>query len=395
MSECDPRGAGYRGCSVSRESASQLDRIAHCAASAVLPGAFGVSGFGAVRGTDLHAFIYAYRKQGRDRALAAAPAELRDFCAAIDVDALDQYLTPSAVGEAAFVYNALSGKTRYLGENIDRRYGELVAGDIPFSPDFYDEQDDEVVDLDVKTGRVETPHPRDGWQYRVGAVALASRAGVSNARLVRAVIDDEARWRFDEYDANVLDLDAWADDLRAISGRLEAARAVVASGRMPDVYPSASGCQYCPCQKSCPATTGLVRNMPTELQTLSDSMRSMTDEQLGAGWPLYQRMKVLLEAIGEEYTSILRETSLPLPSGKMLVLGETRREYISSDVALSVLVDKYGADVAQRATKASISKESLKAAVGRDQFERALMLIRDAGGVDVKTSLSPREEKVK
>jgi hypothetical protein len=380
---------------VSRNSGSQLDRIAACAASAVLPGAFEEAGFGAVRGSDIHAFLYGARRHGRDQALFATPTKFRDFCAAIDLDALKQYLTPSAVGEAAFIYNALSGETRYLGENIGRRYGELGLGDFPFSTDFYDEQDDEVVVLDVKTGRGETAHPREGWQYRLAGVGLTKRAALSQARLVRATLDEDAAWDFVEYDASMIDLDAWADELVSIAARLQAARAAVAAGRMPDVYPSESACRWCPCIKSCPSATGLVRHLPTEMQTLSDTMREMSVEQLGAGWPVYQRMKQLVEAIGEEYASILRETSLPLPNGKLLVLGETKREYIASDVALSVLVDKYGADVAQRATKASVSKESLKAAVGRDQFERALMLIREAGGVDVKMSLTPREEKAK
>lgn len=380
---------------MSRASGSQLDRIAACAASAVLPGAFEEAGFGAVRGSEIHAFLYEAWRHGRDSALFATPEKFREFCAAIDLDALKQYLTPTAVGEAAFIYNAISGETRYIGENIGRKYGELAPGDFPFSTDFYDEQDDEVVDLDVKTGRNETAHPREGWQYRLAGVALAKRAGLDRARLVRGVLDEDAAWHFEEYNATALDLDAWDEELRGVSARLQAARAEIAAGRIPDVYPSDNTCRWCPCIKSCPSTTGLVRHLPTELQTLSDSMRSMSVEQLGAGWPLYQRMKQLVEAVGEEYSSILRETSLPLPNGKLLVLGETKREYIASEVALSVLLNNYGVEVANAATKASISKESLKAAVGRDQFERALMLIRDAGGVDVKISMSAREQKAK
>lgn len=380
---------------MSRLTGSQLQRVIACPASAALPGSFGEVGYSARRGSAVHKYIYTARKRGREVALFECPVELRDFCAAIDLDALKHYLTQFAIGEAAYRYNALDNETVYLGEDIERNYPRPTVGDFFYSCDFFDEQDDEVVALDVKTGRHPVPPPSENWQMRLGGVGGSRLACIDRARLVVAYLSDEAEWRFVEYDANCIDLDAWAEELRVSVDRVEAARAAVLAGRTPDVSPTDEGCRYCPCVKSCPSTTGLVRQLPGTIETLSQSMREMSVEQLGAGWPVYQRMKQLVEAIGEEYAAILRQEPLPLPNGKRLVMAEQTREYIKGEVALPVLVEHFGADVAQRATKASITKESLKAAVGRDQFERALMLVRDAGGVDVKASFTPREEKAK
>lgn len=135
--------------------------------------------------------------------------------------------------------------------------------------------------------------------------------------------------------------------------------------------------------------------MPSELQSLSDRMQEMTVEQLGAAWPVFQAMRRLVEAIGDEYNAILRTTPLPLPNGKTLVMAETAREHIKPETAPDVIAAEYGDDVAQRATKASVTKESLRAAVGRDQFDRAMELIRAAGAAEVKVSYSPKEEKAR
>lgn len=380
---------------MSRTSGSQLDRVIACAASAALPGAFEEVGWMAERGTLLHRFIHTARRRGRDVALFEATLELRDFCAAIDLDALDEFITPMAHAEPAFVYNGLTGATKFLGCDIDRKYPKMTPGDFPYSSDYVDDSEGESVTvLDIKTGRQPVPHPRDNWQFRLGGVGCATWAGVGDTRLVKAHLDENAEWDFKSYDATELDLDAWAEELRLAAGRIQAAREAVAAGRQPDVYPAEDACRYCHCVAACPDKQGLVRLLPTELRTLEQATanNALTLEQLGAAWPVVQKMKALVEHIEAGIKDVARETPLPLPNGKRLVIVPEQREYIVDAVALKVLAEQFGEDAVASAVKQTVSKTSLKTGLGRDDAARAVEAIRAAGGIDVRTTWQPREE---
>lgn len=380
---------------MSRTSGSQLDRVMACAASAALPGAFDAAGWMAVRGTDIHRFIHSTRSRGREVALFEAPLKLRDFCAAIDVGALDEFISPMAVGEPAFVFNALAGATAFLGCDIDRKYPAMQPGDFPYSSDYVDDGDDGVIVLDIKTGRLPVPHPRDNWQFRLGGVGCARWAGQDEARLVKAHLDENAEWHFESYDATALDLDAWAEELHGQALRIEAAGAAVAAGRQPDVWPSEDACRYCPCVAACPDKQALVRLLPTELRALSEATadNALTLEQLGAAWPVIQKMKALVEHIEAGLKDVARETPLPLPNGRRLIIVPEQREYIVDAVALKVLAEQFGEEAVARAVKQTVSKTSLKAGLGRDDAEHAVEAIRAAGGIDVRTTWQPREEQ--
>lgn len=384
-----------------RASASTADRTFACPAWLELPHVETDPGYPARRGTAIHGYV-AGRYHGVDAlaALRAVPEESRKDCAAVDVEPLFAYLA-SLTGvrfrtEVALAYDVETDTGVELGENLGREYGELPDSTMPGATDFFAIDGEAGYVVDVKTGQDVSP-PEVNGQLLSLAVAAARAFGLSFVHVALAYHSGQTgEWRFLHVFYTSIDIDNAADKMRAAYVRRLQARAAVAGATVPEVHPG-DHCRWCPAALSCPDKVALVRNLPTELMALDKANNSglLTYEQLGAAWPEVQRWKQAIERIEDGIKEVARDNPLPLPNGKRLVMVEQAREYIAADAASAVLAEHYGADVAARATKASASKESIRTAVGRDQFDHAMMLIRAAGAVDVKVSLVPREEKIK
>ncbi len=74
-----------------RLTASQLQRIFTCPASAALPAVIEQAGEAAQDGNDIHAYLYRRLKNGNPKALVEMKNSMRGRCAAIDLGALQPF----------------------------------------------------------------------------------------------------------------------------------------------------------------------------------------------------------------------------------------------------------------------------------------------------------------
>lgn len=191
----------------------------------------------ALRGSRIHAYIAA-KLRGWE-----LPEIGRTKVSHIDLDALRSFLGDGEIKcEAAFSYDG--ERVAYLGENIGRDYGR--PGTLCGSADIIVARCHMMV-LDVKTGSLPVPHPRENWQLATLA-ALARGASwpdiVEDVTGVIAALSRDGSWSFEQH--------TWSlSDLAAIRRRIDAARASWAeaheleeSGWGATTNPGAH-CRYC------------------------------------------------------------------------------------------------------------------------------------------------------
>lgn len=241
-------------------TASQLERVRACPASASLPAAFEPESKHAVRGTAIHAYFENY-KHGKEVALSKVAPEFREECAAIDMRGLD---LASYSAEQGFALLLTMGATpRQLPSTHDRavRYAECRSeDDIAGCADLLGLTDDSVVALDIKTGWGWLPDPSKSLQLGFFAVAAARFYDKRKARVGWIIARDDKPYVVTE-ELDALALSEIEDELRDIHRRaLEASKQT-----NPDVTIGAH-CKYCPALRRCPAHTGV---MPVEQQLIT------------------------------------------------------------------------------------------------------------------------------
>lgn len=232
-------------------TASSIERAIACPASAVLP-AIQTTNAMAERGTALHTFIAEAIESGRECALELVPKQYRRDAEAINIEELRAMFNGAEVFyEHAFRWNTRSDKADYLGMITERKYPPLDAFDIVGTADLYACQDDEMLIVDIKTGKWPVTAAANNWQLRTLAV-MASRAFGMGSASVAIAKPRMGTWKVDRATFHAFDLDGFADELREMTERVAKMQDEYTVGVIPDVYPSEKACEWCPCRKACP-----------------------------------------------------------------------------------------------------------------------------------------------
>jgi len=292
-----------------RVTGSTMDRVSYCAASAALPAVYAPSSPEAVAGTEAHE-VMEHATAGSEQAVDELGWDPRAVLPA------GRHET-----EAAYWYNPVTDTGgRLLAKGRD--YARAPEGAIPMRLDVVTFGDDGHITItDWKTGeRFISP---ETLQLTVAALAVARAHGVDvvTVQIAQGTIGVPPKVRPRTLD--VFDLDAAADQMRRIWERIVEARALVMSGRMPDVYPSEDACRYCPCWSSCPAHVAMARAVlaptwdPANVAAIVDAM---TPEEAGGLWLRLKSGEALLEAIGKALRAYAERSPLPLPDGKELAM---------------------------------------------------------------------------
>lgn len=369
-------------------SASGITRAILCPASTVLP-AVDESSDAAHRGTAVHDFLCNAVPYGRDIALSKVPAEHREQCELVNLDAIRDLIGDAEVRcEVAFEYHPTTETACILGDNIGRNYPNR-PGCIYGTADLlliWRDATGKAVDAtvyDYKTGQMVEPAGTN-WQIKTLAT-MASRAfnldDVDGGLLYvwgESVIPDVATF-------GSFDLDAAAGELIQLVQRVEHAQARVDTGHVPDVQPSDQACKWCPAKRACPARNALVKAaMAGSLEVPTVDVKALSAEQLADAYKaVVRRYKPIIEAFEDEIKAevLTRGESLDLGDGCALGIVPGR-ETIDASVAFKVLEEKLGTKLASEATKLSVTKESLKKVAKKDA-DKLLDAIRKAGGVKV------------
>jgi Protein of unknown function (DUF2800) len=373
-------------------SASAISRLMTCPASAVLPGV-DESSPAADEGTAKHAYLANAIPHGEAVAYRDVAVEYRDGCAEIDVDAIRRLIGKSKPHcEIAYEYHPETETACILGENIGREYPVKVGC-------VYG-----TADLVLTNGRVAVYDYKTGQRVEPAAV---------NRQLRTLAVMASRVYNVDEVDVGIVyvwgkeivldlatlssfDLDATAADLVRVVQRVEAARAKLSIGQVPDVYPSDDACKWCPAKKACPARGALIRAaMAGEVEIPKLEIKELSNEALADAYKaVVRRYKPIIEAFEEEIREEILARGEVLDLGDGTALGiKAGNESIDSDVAFSIIEAELGTEVAQKACKLSVTKDGLKKAIKGD-VDRILQLIRDGGGMKIGAP-SVREIKLK
>lgn len=363
-------------------SASQLERVQECPASAVLPRAAETSP-DASRGIDLHAFFELCASHGREKALQILREKgsaWLEVCEAIDTDLLPLELAH----EVAFAYDIATDTARELGRGIGRKYDGLGPFEIPGTVDVAGVSDFAVIVGDYKTGWGEVTAAKDNSQLRFLALA-AARTYERDDAIIEIIRPKEngTAWR-DRAELDVFDLMDIADSLRSLPGRVDRQRIQWQTEKYVDVS-QGPWCKYCPAFHSCPAKQALAIRLGSgeEITVLN---KALTRDKVGQAWTRLKAAKELLGKVEKTIYAMAIEEPIDLGDGRMLgQIVKDGNEKLDGDVVHAVMRDRFPAlaDTAckRTATKKSI-QDALRTIVPKVAPEMRIILgdIRDRGG---------------
>lgn len=334
-------------------TASKLALLERCPAAAALPAVWTEASDDMRAGTARHRFLQRAREIGREEALAEvlADAPWRAQCEAFDLDEL-----PAGDHEIAYAYDVAADRARCLGPWLDRAY-DVAATEVSGTADLVAPPGPDrarwlVVDF---KGDEEVEPAAVNAQLGFFALCLARLHGVDEVDVAIGYLGHGAgAIRWDRATLGPFDLEAVAARLGAIAAGIDAARALVAAGGVPDVSMGLH-CRRCPALLACPAQVAAARAL-LSLPPTNEALAQASAEDAGAAWvqvkvlgELADRMRAVLAARAEV-------AGLPLPDGARLVPVEVRRRALVLDKALPVLRARFG-DQVEPFVERSLSSE--------------------------------------
>lgn len=292
--------------------------VAACPPRAAFPTCREPAGERADRGNELHAFArnVTVDPDNRESHLAQVSEQWRHTAAGMNLDAALDGLSVEGC-EIAFALDVKERTCRLIGENIDRKYQEHLAAsgqpplskyEIPFTVDVVGTSDALgcPVELDYKSGQSIGDVEEHG-QRRISAAGLMLYHGADTAISRVAYIWDDGTIKHDGHEFSILDAWETCDFMVSAIDAVVEARAVVDSGRTPDVYPDRDKqCKYCSAFNACPYWNNLIRSAAGK--GIDDTITP------GEEGVVYDRLKDLEKVLSSTLDK-LREKALkePLP----------------------------------------------------------------------------------
>lgn len=306
---------------------SGLERASRCAASCVLPRA-GHTGEAAIKGNDNHEKVELGLAVGGD--LTGQPEVVQKAMAgAVAVDV-----------EVAYAIDVEKETARVIGRRMGRNYGPLSPSEIALTVDAVIDGEGVTV-WDWKSRKRVTP-AKHNLQVRAGCVAVMKTRGLSEVGGAIGYLadgEDDAAW-FDSFDAAT-----FFADMRSMLNRIGAARALVATGGVPEVA-SGPWCDYCPSMAYCPAKTRLAMSILGELDTVRGQIAFMSVEQVSKAYDKAKEIETLLETVMQSIRDRISQEYIPRPNGKRLALVECERKGFDTSAAKKKL-EALGESLAQ------------------------------------------------
>lgn len=382
---------------------SELDRVAVCPPSAVLPRSAestAYSSFGTV-GHDL-----LRRAQGSDlgEAIAEAPEEFRDALRLIDLEQLRDLLAGDLAPELAVAIDIDAGTARELGRDMSRDYSGATDSELCGTMDLAGISPSAIYVGDWKLGHFPAPPPHRNRQLRGYLFAMVLIHGREKAigEIIHAPPGREhyrARAEFEAFDLVVLFL----EELREIDRRVIRAKAEIDAGRLPQVT-QGEHCRLCPARYTCPAKLALAAQLaaPRSLETAADLLQlELTPATAGAARERVALVKSLLKEVERQIDDFAWSHPIPIGNGRFYGPVDKSREQLDGDKvfdAISLLfpahaeVGNIAAPAERKGTKKGIDAalRELKergAITSMAPVKRELLgALEAAGGVTKKTS---------
>lgn len=326
---------------------SGLHRVKACPPSAILPHSEKANDAATNQGVEVHRFLELLSTGiSREAALELCTSEHRRFLSVIEVDKLPATAAGQYAAEVAFAYNWRNGTARELGRGTGRDYSDVGPDEIPGTADVVGLTPDAVVVLDYKAGPYANRRGAVGESMQLRGYALAAARAYGKERAIigeiRIGADGAPAFETAEVTAEML-----ATDEAALRSDMLAVQSLI-DGRAE--LPTVEGphCAYCPAFASCPAKSALARALGGDGTSLA--LGELTPETALKARERSKAAKQVLKQVDEALDLYFRANPVTLPSGK--VLGEKAERTPNMRLALPILRDLHGAEVAKAAIKA-------------------------------------------
>lgn len=312
-------------------SGSTMARAIVCPPSHTLPRALETTDL-AERGDELHGYIR-LTIEGHPDPLSAVPEEYREDAAKLDIKRELEGLT--VVGtEMAYVLDVSTGKVRFLGSNIGRKYGALSPYEVPCTLDLEAMVGGVPIAKDWKTGRHQTK-AEGSWQMRLQACCLAAKYDADQVMVCLSYICND-----------------WSEpatfDRMEMDGFLEQAKAAIDAIReATHNTPVSVGdhCTFCPSLVYCPAKNALLRSI---VGVKHLELLAMTPEERGAAWAKAKDIEALLKIVQTTLREMAQQEPLPLDDKYEVRSTMSSKTSFDADAARGLLL-QLGATPSQMA----------------------------------------------
>jgi hypothetical protein len=357
-------------------SGSAVERALLCPPSTALP-RIERHGEEADRGTELHKFLAAARKLGREAALEVIAKKYRPHAEMLDLEQLD---IASFASEPAFAYDPETDECRLLGFDIGRAYlehGWDPTREIACTPDGVGLSEDAALIVDWKSGVGAVTAVARNPQMKTGAICASRYYHRSKVLMLIAHIPEHAKkpW-MEPAEITALDLDEWRQTLLAGKKRWAAAQEAWARGELPNVSAGAH-CRYCPCAISCPAVGGAITRFRELSAGLSDGMgkpdkdhladlkrqltTALTPETARAARMLLVRHQAVLDLVDSALRDHAAQAPIPMDDeGRVWGPRTITLENLDPSVVFRVVREIAGEKLAERAVSWEASKTKIR-----------------------------------
>jgi len=339
---------------------SAATRVELCPPSAVYP-QVDEQRAPATAGRGIHGFLEAVPKVGRSAALDSAPEEIRDRCAAIDLDAMPWLC--SGAGEVSFAVDVVTGDARELGRGLRRAYGDLNENEVAGTDDWVTLIGDDAVGyIDFKSGYIDAPPAAENFQLSLGAMSACRAWNRTHATIGIGKILDDGRIRYDVADLDQAALDATFDRLRAADARVRAAAEEIAAGHRPRLHLGRPQCDFCPARRACPARADQLAQLQALVPVSTVSGAIVTPEMVRDLLPKAKAAKQFIDAVLAELRAFGERCPVNLGDGWEwgTVPGD---RILDGDAAFTILTDVVGPELASAACPRRASQKSIEEAL--------------------------------
>lgn len=369
-------------------TASALTRTSKC------PGSHSAAWYGtesddATAGTRRHRLLEALYSHS----LAAALELCADDGERELVETVDQAITArfgrgATLTEVSLALDLVTGNGRIVGRSRDYA-SALPATEVAGTLDVLMVRTDApLVVLDWKGAWADVDPPSSNQQLRFLGLAAARQQGVSSVEIgIVRLREGEAPW----IETTVLDefeLDAVLDEMRGIHRR---------ASEPGGAFTQGSWCRYCPAFDACPAKVGLARALalsPAEAVRVADGPGDLTPEQAAEALRRVKAAESVIARIKSALHAFAARRPIPVGEGVQWGPVTTTRKEIDGAVALKVLGELYGRQVAEVACEPDTSAAAIERALkpvakglGKKlapMLREAMALIEAQGGIHHK-----------
>lgn len=369
-------------------SPSELERIAMCLTSEVLPQTRQLSGEAARKGTTIHRFLQRCLEVGRDAALSEAEEEDIDVLECIDVAMLPASQPGSFAPEVTFAYHPWTEESRVLGQDLERREARELAVSLGLSLSEWMIGTVDVVGVedgatalvwDYKTGRGHVTKASENWQAWTYLLMVARAFGLRRARggIIRT---NESETRADRCSMDDLDLAAHASRLREL---LDARRVAIDNrDRIAHVPLEGPHCRYCPAADRCPPRIAGALVLATGSTEAAAQHFELTPALAAVAWQRLKNAQHTLDRMRAMVVELAR--AAPIDLGDGFVLGERCKssESILAERSRKVLIDLHGPDLGAIVYGSAAKKEeTLTKAALRKALARYVLPVTPDGKI--------------